>query len=97
MKKLTPLQEETMEFCKKKIDEARAQVIDLKKVKKSDMYSVQRILDAQEGVVYTQGGDCTSRTLKALEARGLIEIIEDQSGVGTGFGAFPSKVKILNY
>ncbi len=97
MKKLTPIQEETMAFCKKQIDEARAKVIDLKKVKKSDMYSVQRIFDAQEGAVYTQGGDCTSRTLKALEARGLIEIIEDQSGVGTGFGAFPSKVKILNY
>lgn len=32
-----------------------------------------------------------------LEAKGLLEIIEDQSGVGTGFGAFPSKVKILNY
>lgn len=34
MKKLTPLQEETMEYCKRQIDEARKQHIDLKKVKK---------------------------------------------------------------
>ncbi len=97
MKKLTPVQKETMEYCKQQIDEARAQVIELGKVQKGDRDSARRILDAQKGIVYTQGGNCTIRTLRALEEKGLLIVLEDQSGVGTGFGAFPSKVKILNY
>lgn len=97
MKKLTKLQIETLEFCKKQIDEARAQEIDITKVKKKDYVAKKKILDAQNGIVYTQGGNCTTRTLKALEERGLIEILEDNSGIGIGFGAFPSKIKILNY
>lgn len=97
MKKLTKVQLETLEFCKKQIDEARAQEIDISKVKKKDYRSANEIIEAQNGIVYTQGGNCTTRTLKALENRGLIEILEDNSGIGTGFGAFPSKIKILNY
>lgn len=97
MKKLTELQLETMEFCTKQIDEARKQNIDIAKVKKRDRISAQRILEAQNGIVYTQGGKCTIRTLKVLERYGLLEIIQDNSGIGMCVGAFPSKVKILNY
>lgn len=97
MKKLTKLQLETMEFCTKQIDEARKQNIDISKVKKREYVSVQRTIEAQNGIVYTPGGRCTIRTLKALEEQGLIEILEDNSGIGTGFGAFPSKIKVLNY
>ncbi len=97
MKKLTPVQIETLEFCKKQIDEARNINLDVKKTKKKDSSANKEILDAQNGIVYTQGGNCTIRTLKALEERGLIEILEDNSGIGTGFGAFPTKIKILNY
>lgn len=97
MKKLTPIQMETLEFCKKQIDEARRQDIDISKVKKRDLTATNKILDAQNGIVYTQGGNCTIRTLKALENRGLLEILEDNTGIGTSLGAFPSKVKILNY
>ena len=97
MKKLTPLQEETMEYCKRQIDEARKQHIDLKKVKKRDYQAAVSTIVAQNGMVYTQGGDCTIRTLRSLEKMGLIEVIEDNSGIGTGVGAFPSKIKVLNY
>lgn len=97
MKKLTPLQEETMEYCKRQIDEARKQHIDLKKVKKRDYQAAVSTIEAQNGMVYTQGGDCTIRTLRSLEKMGLIEVIEDDSGIGTGVGAFPSKIKVLNY
>jgi peptidase E len=97
MKKLTPVQIETLEFCKKQIDEARNISLDISKAKKKDSAANKKILDAQNGIVYTQGGNCTIRTLKALEERGLIEILEDNSGIGTGFGAFPTKIKILNY
>lgn len=86
-----------MDFCKEQIDRARLQSIDLKKAKKRELATVQRIIDAQNGIVYTQGGNCTIRTLKKLEDIGLLKILEDNSGIGTGFGAFPSKVKILNY
>ena len=97
MKKLSQLQAETLEFCKKQIDEARKETIDISKIKKKEHASKKRILDVQNGIVYTQGGRCTIRTLKVLEKQGLIEIIENNSGIGTGFGAFPSKIKILNY
>jgi hypothetical protein len=97
MKKLTKLQLETMEFCTKQIDEARKQNIDISKVKKREYESVQRTIEAQNGIVYTPCGRCTIRTLKALEEQGLIEILEDNSGIGTCFGAFPSKIKVLNY
>ena len=97
MKKLTAIQMDTLEFCKRQIDEARKQKIDITKVKKKDYAMAKKILDAQNGIVYTQGGDCTIRTLRALEKDGLIEILEDNSGIGTGVGAFPSKIKILNY
>lgn len=97
MKKLTAVQKETMEFCKAQIDEARKQRIDITKVKKKEQAAAQKILDAQNGIVYTQGGNCTIRTLKVLEDMGLIEVLEDNSGIGMGAGAFPSKVKILNY
>ena len=56
-----------------------------------------KILDAQNGIVYTQGGNCTIRTLRALEKYGLIEVLEDNSGIGICGGAFPSKIKVLNY
>ncbi len=97
MKKLTPLQEETMAYCKKKIDEARELEIDFKKIKKRDQYRVEQILEAQSGIVYTQGGRCTIKTLRVLEERGLLKVLEDNSGIGTSGGAFPSKVQILNY
>ena len=95
MNKLSPVHKETMEFCIKQIEEARQQNIDLSKVKKKELSSAHRILDAQRGIVYTQGGNCTIRTLKALDKKGLIELLEDNSGIGTAAGAFPSKVKIL--
>lgn len=88
--KLSKVQQETMDFCKRQIDEARKQSINLSKIKKE-------IIDAQNGIVYTQGGNCTIRTLKKLEKLGLIEVLEDNSGIGTGYGAFPSKIRILNY
>ena len=97
MRKLTPVQKETMEFCKRQIDEARKQVFDNAKLGKRDCMAAQRLLDAQRGIVYTQGGNCTIRTLRALEKLGLIEVLEDNSGIGTSVGAFPSKVKVLNY
>ena len=86
MAKLTPLQKETIAFLKMQIDEARKHPKDSK--------CPQKIIDAQKGIVYTQGGNVT---LKKLEEIGLIEILEDNSGIGTGFGAFPSKVRLLNY
>lgn len=97
MAKLTPLQKETMEYLKTQIDAARQQSIDIKNVNKRDSITVSKILDAQSGIVYTPGGNVTIRTLRKLENMGLIEILEDNSGIGTGFGAFPSKVKVLNY
>lgn len=98
MNKLTAVQTETMEFCRRKIDEARKQqVIDISKVKKKDYRAAKELLDAQNGIVYTQGGNCTIRTLKKLEELGLIEVLEDNSGIGTSTGAFPSKIKVLNY
>lgn len=95
--KLSKVQQETIDFCKAQIDEARKQCIDLKKVKKSKLHLAKMIVDAQNGIVYTQGGNCTIRTLKKLEELGILEIIQDNSGIGTGSGAFPSIVKILNY
>lgn len=97
MARLTPLQKETMDSLKAQIDEARKQTVDLKKVKKRDYANAVKIIDAQNGIVYTTGGNVTSRTLKKLEREGLIKVIEDNSGIGTGFGAFPSKVQVLNY
>lgn len=97
MAKLTPLQKETIEYLKTQIDAARQQSIDIKNVNKRDSITVSKILDAQSGIVYTPGGNVTIRTLRKLENMGLIEILEDNSGIGTGFGAFPSKVKVLNY
>ena len=97
MKKLTPVQEETMKFCKEQIDKARGEKIDIKKVKKKERSVAQKIIDAQNGIVYTQGGNCTIRTLRKLEELGLIEVLEDNSGIGTGGGAFPTKVRVLNY
>ena len=95
--RLSKVQQETIDFCKAQIDEARKQVIDLKKIKKSELCQSMKIIDAQNGIVYTQGGNCSIRTLKKLEELGILEILEDNSGLGTGFGAFPSKVRILNY
>lgn len=97
MKKLTAIQEKAMVFMKAQIDEARKQNIDLKKTKKIDLQHAQEILNAQNGIVFSPGGDCTIRTLRALEKMGLIEILCDNSGIGTGFGAFPSVVRVLNY
>lgn len=97
MAKLSPVQEETMEFCLKQIEEARQQNIDISKVKKKELAAAQMVLDAQRGIVYTQGGNCTICTLQALEKKGLIEVLEDNSGIGTSIGAFPSKVKVLGY
>ena len=97
MKKLTPVQEETMKFCKEQIDKAREEKIDIKKVKKKERSVAQKIIDAQNGIVYTQGGNCTIRTLRKLEELGLIEVLEDNSGIGTGGGAFPTTVRVLNY
>jgi len=96
MKKLTPVQFETIEFCKKQIDEARKENIDTNNIKTKDSFRAKQILNAQNGIVYAPGG-VTIRTLKALEKYGLLEVLEDNSGIGTGVGAFPSKVKILNY
>lgn len=95
--RLSKVQQETIDFCKAQIDEARKQSIDLKKIKKSELGQAKEIIDAQNGIVYTQGGNCNIRTLKKLEKLGILEIIEDNSGIGMGFGAFPSKVKILDY
>lgn len=89
MAKLTPLQKETIAFLKTQIDEAR-------QASKDSKISPQ-LLEAQKGIVYTQGGNVTIRTLKKLEEMGFIEILEDNSGIGTGLGAFPSKVRLLDY
>ena len=97
MYKLTPLQKETMEFLKAQIDEARSYSIDFENMGKEDYANTQKILEAQKGIVYTPGGNVTVRTLRKLENIGLIKILENNSGIGTGFGAFPSKVKVLNY
>ena len=98
MLKLTKLQAETMEYCKKQIDEARKLTEDDLKKRKKDKQDISKIIDAQNGIVYTQGGDCTSRTLRALDKKGLLTILLDNSGIGMGGGgAFPSKVQILDY
>ena len=81
MLKLTKLQAETMEYCKKQIDEARKLTEDDLKKRKKDKQDISKIIDAQNGIVYTQGGDCTSRTLRALEKKGLLTILLDNSGV----------------
>lgn len=88
--KLTEVQLETMEYCKSKIDEAR-------RIYDEDPTQSKEVIDAKNGIVYTQGGRCTSRTLRALEKKGLLVLLEDNSGIGTACGAFPSKVKILDY
>lgn len=97
MVKLSRVQAETMEFCKRQIDEARAQKVDITHMSKREAASAKQLIDAQNGIVYTQGGNCTIRTLRKLEQLGLIEVLEDNSGIGMGTGAFPSKVKVLNY
>ena len=97
MYKLTPLQKETMEFLKAQIEEARLHSINFENVKKEDYVNTQKILEAQKGIVETAGGNVTVRTLRELENIGRIKILEDNSGIGAGFGAFPSKVKVLNY
>ena len=97
MYKLTPLQKETMAFLKAQIDEARSHSINFENMVKENYANAQKILDAQKGIVYTRGGNVRVRTLRKLENIGLIKILEDNSGIGTGFGAFPSKVKVLNY
>ena len=51
MKKLTPVQEETMKFCKEQIDKAREEKIDIKKVKKKERSVAQKIIDGQNGIV----------------------------------------------
>ena len=84
--KLSKVQMETMDFLKKQVDEAR-------KTNSND----KRIIDAQNGIVLSPGGNVTIRTLRKLEDLGLIKILEDNSGRGTGWGAFPSVVKLLNY
>lgn len=38
--------------------------------------------EGSKNELYTQGGKCTIRTLKSLEKIGLIEVIEDNSGIG---------------
>lgn len=96
MDKLTSLQRETMEFLRAQIDDARQHTIDFEDIDKRT-YENAKIADSQKGIVYTPGGKVTIRTLRKLEHMGLIEILEDNSGVGTGFGAFPSKVRVLNY
>ena len=53
--RLSKVQQETIDFCKAQIDEARKQFIDLKKVKKSELRQTMEIIDAQNGIVYTQG------------------------------------------
>ena len=97
MYKLTPLQKETMAFLKAQIDEARSHSINFENMGKENYANAQKILEAQKGIVYTPGGNVTVRTLRKLENIGLMEILEDNSGIGGGFGAFPSKVKVLNY
>ena len=87
MKKLSRVQMETMDYCQRQVDEAR------KATGKVD----RRTLEAQKGIVYTQGGNCTIRTLRVLESYGLLEVLEDNSGIGTSHGAFPSKVRLLRY
>ena len=84
--KLSKVQMETMDFLKKQVDEAR-------KTNSND----KGIVDAQNGIVLSPGGNVTIRTLRKLEDLGLIKILEDNSGIGTGGGAFPSVVKLLNY
>lgn len=97
MKKLTKFQEEVMEYCQKQIDDARKQVFDISNVDGRNRSIYQTLLDKQNGIVFI-GGKYSIRTLRALESRGLIEILEDNSGIGMGgLGAFLSKIRILNY
>jgi len=93
MKKITPLQEATMAFLKDQIEDAKRCV----KKSPTDKNQSLRVEEALHGIVYSQGGNCTIRTLKALEKKGLIIILEDNSGIGTSLGAFPSKVKVIGY
>lgn len=93
MGKLTPLQEETMEFLKDQIKDAKRCIKEGSIGKNQSL----RLEEAIHGIVYTQGGNCNIRTLKALEKKGLIIVLEDNSGIGTSLGAFPSKVKVLGY
>ena len=96
MKKLTRVHKETMDFCIRQIEEARRQTLDMSKANKGGPVA-QSIIDARNGIVYTQGGNCTIRTLRALEKKGLIEVLEDNSGIGTAAGAFPSKIKVIGF
>lgn len=89
MKKLTQFQAATMESLCSCIDAAR-------EIPKEQIKN-QHLIDEQNGIVYSPGGLCKIGTLKGLEERGMIEILEDNTGIGTGVGAFPSKVKVLCY
>ncbi len=91
MAKLSTVQKETMEFCIKQVQEAR-RCIREGKVNDSQTFNIN---EAAQGIVYTQGGNCTIRTLRSLEKKGFLEVLEDNSGIGTAAGAFPSKVKVL--
>ncbi len=90
--KLTKQQRAALDYCKNEIDKARA--TDLSAFGKKDAFKRKTIEDAQQGIVLSPASIIT---LRNLEAKGLIEIVTDNSGIGTGMGAFPSVVRVLNY
>lgn len=71
--------------------------IKLSKLQYETMQFLRMKLDeGSKNELYTQGGECTIRTLKSLEKIGLIKVIEDNSGIGISGGVFPSKVRIID-
>lgn len=71
--------------------------IKLSKLQYETMQFLRMKLDeGSKNELYTQGGECTIRTLRSLEKIGLIKVIEDNSGIGISGGVFPSKVRIID-
>lgn len=71
--------------------------IKLSKLQYETMQFLRTKLDeGSKNELYTQGEKCTIRTLRSLEKIGLIEVIEDNSGIGICGGAFPSKVRVID-
>ena len=87
---LTKAQQKALDYCKTEI--ARARMIDLSTISKKELAKAQRIIDAQNGIVLCPASIIA---LRNLEEKGYIKIITDNSGIGTGGGAFPSVVQVI--
>lgn len=87
---LTKAQQKALDYCKTEI--AKARMVDLSTMSKKELAQAKRIADAQNGIVLCPASIIT---LRNLEEKGYIKIVLDNSGIGTGSGAFPSVVQVI--